>query len=130
MQMHTWHELTWTCRPSEENGHLKVQPTLAGRSSSAAQRRSTVVAAASAPYVGSLVGTGLKVGVVVARFNDLVTKPLLEGALEAFSRHGVSQDDVDVRALAYWLAPLACKPVPRLCSWWGACGIKGLQGGG
>ncbi|GAB4820122.1 hypothetical protein N2152v2_007168 [Parachlorella kessleri] len=55
-----------------------------------------VLAAASQPYVGSLVGTGLKVGVVVARFNDLVTKPMLEGALEAFRRHGVSHDDVDV----------------------------------
>ena len=56
-----------------------------------------VLAAASQPYVGSLVGTGLKVGVVVARFNDLVTKPMLEGAIEAFRRHGVSHDDVDVR---------------------------------
>lgn len=52
---------------------------------------------AGQPYVGSLVGTGLKVGVVVARFNDLVTKPLLEGALEAFGRHGVATDDIDVR---------------------------------
>ncbi len=56
-----------------------------------------VAAAAGQPYVGSLVGTGLKVGVVVARFNELVTKPMLEGALEVFGRHGVAQQDIDVR---------------------------------
>lgn len=34
--------------------------------------------------------------VVVARFNELYTRPLLDGALAAFRRHGVSDDDVDV----------------------------------
>lgn len=55
-----------------------------------------VSAASGDAYVGSLVGTGLKFGVVVARFNDLVTKLLLEGALEHFERHGVPASDVDV----------------------------------
>jgi 6,7-dimethyl-8-ribityllumazine synthase len=49
-----------------------------------------------ASYQGSVIGTGMKFGVVVGRFNDLVTKLLLEGALEDFERHGVSRDDVDV----------------------------------
>ena len=35
---------------------------------------------------------------VVARFNDLVTKPLLEGVLEGFERHGTPREDVEVRA--------------------------------
>lgn len=47
-------------------------------------------------YSGSLVGTGMKFGIVVARFNDLVTKLLLEGALEDFQRHGVPRSDIDV----------------------------------
>jgi hypothetical protein len=52
-----------------------------------------------ASYQGTLVGTGMKFGIVVGRFNDLVTKLLLEGALEHFERHGVSKEDVDVRGV-------------------------------
>lgn len=54
------------------------------------------VRAAAAAFEGDLVGTGMKFGVVVGRFNDLVTKLLLDGALGAFKRHGVSEADVDV----------------------------------
>ena len=32
---------------------------------------------------------GLRIGVVVARFNDLVTSKLLSGCLDCLSRHGV-----------------------------------------
>jgi hypothetical protein len=35
-------------------------------------------------------------GVVVGRFNDLVTKLLLEGAKGAFAAHGVSMSNVEV----------------------------------
>ena len=48
-------------------------------------------------HVGSIDGTGLKFGVVVARFNDLITRPLLDGAIDTFLRHGVKGSDVDVR---------------------------------
>ena len=41
----------------------------------------------------------LKFAIVIARFNDLVTKLLLEGALEAFDRHGGDRDAVDVSSL-------------------------------
>ncbi|HEX9306328.1 MAG TPA: 6,7-dimethyl-8-ribityllumazine synthase [Anaeromyxobacter sp.] len=47
-------------------------------------------------YEGSLVATGLKVAVVVARFNGLVTEQLLSGALDALRRHGVKDADIDV----------------------------------
>ena len=47
-------------------------------------------------YEGSLVATGLKVAVVVARFNALVTEQLLAGAADALRRHGVKDADVDV----------------------------------
>jgi len=40
----------------------------------------------------------MKFGIVVARFNSLVTKQLLEGALEDFERHGVDPDNIDVGA--------------------------------
>ena len=47
-------------------------------------------------YEGSLVATGLKVAVVVSRFNSLVTAQLEAGALDALRRHGVKDGDVDV----------------------------------
>ncbi|MGY0692585.1 6,7-dimethyl-8-ribityllumazine synthase [Virgibacillus sp. FSP13] len=45
---------------------------------------------------GSLVGTELKIGIVVARFNEFITSKLLEGAISTLTRHGVSPDNVDV----------------------------------
>ncbi|MDA1218276.1 MAG: 6,7-dimethyl-8-ribityllumazine synthase [Chloroflexi bacterium] len=39
-------------------------------------------------------GQGLRVAVVVARFNEFVTKRLLEGAIETLTRHGVKDDDI------------------------------------
>jgi 6,7-dimethyl-8-ribityllumazine synthase len=47
-------------------------------------------------FEGHLVGTGLKVAVVVARFNELLSSRLLSGAQDAFVRHGVAADDIDV----------------------------------
>ncbi len=37
--------------------------------------------------------TGKKFGIVVSRFNSLVTVPLLNGALDAFTRHGGKKED-------------------------------------
>ena len=47
-------------------------------------------------FEGSLVGTGLKVGVVVSRFNEFITSKLLAGAIDGLVRHGVASEDVDV----------------------------------
>ena len=41
-------------------------------------------------------GRGLRVGVVVARFNDFVTRQLLTGALETLDRYGVRDEDIAV----------------------------------
>ena len=45
---------------------------------------------------GSLQGQGLRIGVVVARFNEFITTKLLEGAKAALARHGVRDEDVTV----------------------------------
>lgn len=45
---------------------------------------------------GKLIGTGLRVGIVVARFNDFITTRLLGGAEDALNRHGVSEEDITV----------------------------------
>ncbi len=49
-----------------------------------------------AMYEGKLDGKGLKVGIAVSRFNDLVTKELLGGALDRLRRLGVGEKDISV----------------------------------
>jgi 6,7-dimethyl-8-ribityllumazine synthase len=48
------------------------------------------------PIEGTLLGKGLKFGLVVSRFNEFITKKLLEGAEDALLRHGVGQEDIEV----------------------------------
>lgn len=45
---------------------------------------------------GHLVGTDLKVGIVVARFNEFITSKLLGGAEDTLQRHGVQEDNITV----------------------------------
>lgn len=47
-------------------------------------------------YEGHLVGTGLKVAIVVSRFNELLSSRLLSGAQDGFVRHGIEAGDIDV----------------------------------
>jgi len=47
-------------------------------------------------YEGMLLGKGLKFGVVVSRFNEVITTRLLDGAKDAFLRHGVAEADIEV----------------------------------
>lgn len=45
---------------------------------------------------GKLVAQGLKIGIVVARFNEFITSKLLSGAEDTLVRHGASSDDITV----------------------------------
>src|SRR6476619_2900213 len=55
-------------------------------------------------------GDGRRVGVVVSRFNESITRALLEGALDALVRHGVKFDDIDVLWVpGAWELPLATR---------------------
>jgi 6,7-dimethyl-8-ribityllumazine synthase len=47
-------------------------------------------------YQGTLLGEGLRFGVVISRFNEFITARLLEGAEDALVRHGVKEGDIDV----------------------------------
>ena len=47
-------------------------------------------------YEGSLVGKGLKFGIVVSRFNEFITNKLLSGAQDALKRHDVAEEDIDI----------------------------------
>ena len=47
-------------------------------------------------YEGKLTGKGLKIGIVVARFNEFITSKLLGGALVVLKRHEVSDEDISI----------------------------------
>ncbi len=47
-------------------------------------------------YQGMLSGKGLKFGIVISRFNEIITGRLLEGARDSLLRHGVSEQDIDI----------------------------------
>lgn len=45
---------------------------------------------------GNVIGTGLKIGIVAARFNEFIVSKLVSGAQDALVRHGVEEDDISV----------------------------------
>lgn len=49
----------------------------------------------AATYHGGVMSNGLKLAVVVAKFNSLITKPLYEGVLDHFEAHGIVGEDYD-----------------------------------
>ena len=44
----------------------------------------------------NLIGTDLKVGIIVGRFNDFINAKLLDGAIDGLKRHGVKDDHIEV----------------------------------
>ncbi|MDR5588275.1 MULTISPECIES: 6,7-dimethyl-8-ribityllumazine synthase [Clostridium] len=47
-------------------------------------------------FEGQLVAEGLKVGIIVGRFNEFIGSKLLDGAIDGLKRHGVNVEDIDV----------------------------------
>jgi 6,7-dimethyl-8-ribityllumazine synthase len=47
-------------------------------------------------YEGKLNAAGLKFGIVISRFNEFITKKLLEGALDALKRNGALEEAIEV----------------------------------
>jgi 6,7-dimethyl-8-ribityllumazine synthase len=47
-------------------------------------------------HEGRLVAPEAKIGIVVSRFNELVTERLLEGAISALIRHGGNESQIEV----------------------------------
>jgi len=61
-------------------------------------------------YEGILDAKGCRFGVVVSRFNELLTGRLVEGALDCLARHGAREDDIVlVRVPGSWEIPLAAQ---------------------
>lgn len=47
-------------------------------------------------YEGKLVSKEIKVGIVCARFNELIVSKLLGGALDSLKRHDIKDENIDV----------------------------------
>ena len=45
---------------------------------------------------GNLIAQGIKVGIVVGRFNEFIGSKLLSGAIDALKRHGMDEEDISV----------------------------------
>lgn len=45
---------------------------------------------------GNLIAEGIRIGIVVSRFNEFITSRLLGGAMDGLIRHGINEDDVTV----------------------------------
>jgi 6,7-dimethyl-8-ribityllumazine synthase len=61
-------------------------------------------------YEGALNGSGLRIAIAVARFNDFITDRLLAGALDGLQRHGVDESSITVaRVPGAFEIPVAAK---------------------
>jgi 6,7-dimethyl-8-ribityllumazine synthase len=65
-------------------------------------------------WEGNLTAENLKIGIVVARFNDMIGERLLGGAMDAIKRHGGSEQDVElVRVPGAFEIPLMAKRMAK-----------------
>ena len=63
-----------------------------------------------AEFTGNPVGSGRRFAVVASRFNETVTRALVDGALDALVRHGMAFDDIDVIWVpGAWGLPIAVR---------------------
>lgn len=67
---------------------------------------------------GNLSAKGLKVAIVVGRFNDFISERLLEGALDTLLRSGAADSDIDVvKVPGAFEIPVAAKSLARGASY-------------
>ncbi len=65
-------------------------------------------------FEGHLKADGLKVGIVVGRFNEFISQKLLGGAMDALIRHGADQEMVEVAWVpGAFEIPLAAKQMVK-----------------
>ena len=63
---------------------------------------------------GDLDASGLKIGIVVSRFNGFITEHLLNGAIDELVKHGADEGDIEIiRVPGAFEIPLVAK---KLCS--------------
>jgi 6,7-dimethyl-8-ribityllumazine synthase len=63
---------------------------------------------------GQLIAKGKRFGIVVSRFNDFITEKLLGGALDALTRTGAKENDIQIiKVPGAFEIPLAAKKVAQ-----------------
>jgi 6,7-dimethyl-8-ribityllumazine synthase len=61
---------------------------------------------------GILTSTGLRFAIVVARFNSFISDRLLSGAIDAFVRTGLTEDEIEIiRVPGAWEMPVTVKAI-------------------
>ena len=50
----------------------------------------------NAPIQGELHAGSFKYAIISSRFNDIITRRLVEGAIDCLQRHGAKEDQYDV----------------------------------
>ena len=65
-------------------------------------------------YQGTLQAKGLKIGIVVSRFNQFISERLLEGALDALRKLGAADTDISIfKVPGSFEVPLVVKKVAK-----------------
>lgn len=65
-------------------------------------------------YEGNLIAHGLKIGIVVGRFNEFIGGKLLSGAIDALKRHGTEEKDIEIAWVpGAFEIPLAAKKMAK-----------------
>jgi len=63
-------------------------------------------------FEGELQAKGLKFAIIVSRFNDFIGSKLLDGAVDALTRHGASEQNIEIiKVPGAYEIPLAAKKV-------------------
>jgi 6,7-dimethyl-8-ribityllumazine synthase len=63
-------------------------------------------------YEGTLDAKGFRFGLVVSRFNEMLTGRLVEGALDCLARHGARDEDITiVKVPGSWEIPLVAERI-------------------
>ena len=67
-------------------------------------------------FQGSLDAAGLRIGVLVSRFNEFITQALSKGALEVLEQHGCPHENVIfVKVPGAWELPAAARALAPHC---------------
>ncbi|MCL1889167.1 MAG: 6,7-dimethyl-8-ribityllumazine synthase [Desulfovibrionaceae bacterium] len=73
---------------------------------------------------GQLEAGGLRIALVVTRFNDFVVDKLLDGAVDYLVRHGAAREDLEiVRVPGAFELPLVCQKLARSGSYAGVVAL-------
>lgn len=67
-------------------------------------------------FQGTLDATGLRIGIVVSRFNEFITEALAKAALETLEKHGCRAEDILlVKVPGAWELPFAAQTIAPSC---------------